>query len=125
MSSPKSSSSGGAIHKDMLNAWSVDNPNGTLPRFQYLDSYTAATSDRFLTNASYLSLQNINLGYTLPVKFTRKFAVEGLRLYMAADNVWLWSKRKGLDPRQAMDGSTTASYYAPIRSISGGITLTF
>ena len=109
----------------MLNAWSVDNPNGTLPRFQYLDSYTAATSDRFLTNASYLSLQNINLGYTLPVKFTRKFAVEGLRLYMTADNVWLWSKRKGLDPRQAMDGSTTASYYAPIRSISGGITLTF
>ena len=125
MASPRSNTSGRAIHKDMLNAWSVDNPNGTLPRFQFMDSYTAATSDRFLTNASYLSLQNINLGYTLPAKFTRKFAVEGLRLYMTADNVWLWSKRKGLDPRQAMDGSTTASYYAPIRSISGGITLTF
>ena len=40
-------------------------------------------------------------------------------------NVWLWSKRPGLDPRQSITGQVTASYYAPIRTISGGVTFTF
>ncbi len=51
--------------------------------------------------------------------------LEKLRIYLACDNVWTWSKRQGLDPRQSISGSGTASYYAPIRTISGGITVTF
>jgi hypothetical protein len=92
---------------------------------QFGDLYTASTSDRFITDASYLSLQNINLGYTLPQSLTRRISLEKVRVYVAADNVWLWSKRQGLDPRQSIAGSTTSSYYSPIRTISGGITVTF
>ena len=125
MASPTAASKGSNFHADLLNAWTPENPNSKIPRFQFGDQYTTASSDRFLTSASYLSLQNVNFGYTLPAKVTRKASIEKLRIYLAADNVWVWSKRQGLDPRQSISGSATNSYYAPIRTISGGISLTF
>ena len=112
------------IHADALKSWTSEN-NSNIPRYQFDDSYSAATSDRFLTDASYLSLNNINFGYTFNKMLTKKIGVERLRLYVAADNIWVWSKRQGLDPRQSITGSATGSYYAPIRTISGGVTLTF
>ena len=124
MASPTSTSRGSNIHADALKAWTSEN-NSNIPRFQFDDSYSAATSDRFLTDASYLSLNNINFGYTFDKMLTKKIGVERLRLYVAADNIWVWSKRQGLDPRQSITGGATASYYAPIRTISGGVTLTF
>ena len=124
MAAPTSTSKGTNIHADALKAWTSEN-NSNIPRFQFDDNYTAGTSDRFLTDASYLSLNNINFGYTFSKMFTKKFGVERLRLYVAADNIWVWSKRQGLDPRQSITGSATGSYYAPIRTISGGVTLTF
>jgi len=125
MASPTANSKGSAFHADILNAWSPANTNTDVPRMQFGDLYTASTSDRFITDASYLSLQNINLGYTLPQSLTRRISLEKVRVYVAADNVWLWSKRQGLDPRQSIAGSTTSSFYSPIRTISGGITVTF
>ncbi len=124
MSNPTSTSRGTNIHKDMLNAWTESN-NTNIPRWQYGDEYAASTSTRFLTDASYLSLNNINFGYTFPKLWTKKVGVEKLRIYVSADNIWYWSQRKGLDPRQSMTGGASASYYAPIRTISGGLTLTF
>lgn len=125
MSSPTASSKGSNFHADLLNAWTPENPNSDIPRFQFGDNYTTASSDRFLTSASYLSLQNINFGYTLPANTTRNIGIEKVRVYLTADNVWVWSKRQGLDPRQSISGSVTNAYYAPMRTISGGITLTF
>ena len=125
MSSPKSSSKGQNFHKDLLNAWTPENKSTTIPRFQMDDTYTTSTSDRFLTDASYLSLQNVNFGYTMPVNLTRKAQIENVRFYVSADNLFVWSQRKGLDPRQSITGSTTNAYYAPIRTVSGGVTLTF
>ncbi len=124
MASPTSTSRGSNIHADALKSWTSEN-NSNIPRFQFDDNYTAGSSDRFLTDASYLSLNNINFGYTFSKMLTKKFGVERLRLYVAADNIWVWSKRQGLDPRQSITGSATGSYYAPIRTISGGVTLTF
>ena len=118
-------SRGRAMHADMLNAWSVDNQSSNIPALEYGYQYAAPTSNRFLINASYLSINNINLGYTLPRSLTRRLAIDKLRVYVAADNVFIWSKRQGLDPRQSVTGSVTSSYYAPIRAISGGLTVTF
>ena len=112
------------IHKDMLNAWTPTN-NSSLPRMQRGDQYTSGSSDRFLTDASYLSLNNINFGYTLPKMVTKKVGVENLRVYLAADNICYWSKRQGLDPRQDIKGGANNAYYSPIRTISGGVTLNF
>ena len=132
MSSP-GSSVGSAFHKDLYNSWSQDNQSSDIPRLQYGDNNNGSISDRFLTDASYLSLQNINFGYTLPKSLTKKIQVDRVRFYMSCDNVALWSKRKGLDPRQSLTydstgsffGESTNSYYSPIRTISGGINVTF
>jgi TonB-linked SusC/RagA family outer membrane protein len=124
-SSLMGASRGSAIHVDMQNSWTPDNTNTNIPRFQYNDTYMAASSDRFLTSASYLTLSNITLGYTLPKKITSKIYLQNVRIYFVADNIWTWSKRQGLDPRQSISGSNTNSYYKPIRTISGGISVTF
>ena len=126
MSSPVGNSGiGDAFHKDILKSWTPQNPNNEIPRFQYNTQYTGSPSDRFLTDASYLSLQNINFGYTLPSKWMSKIGVSKLRIYLSCENVWLWSQRKGLDPRQSYNGGASNEYYSPIRTISGGISLTF
>ena len=82
------------------------------------------TSDRYLTDASYLGLQNVNLGYTFNSALVKRLGLQNLRLYFSADNVFVWSKRKGLDPRQSVTGSATSSHYAPMRTLSGGVTIT-
>jgi TonB-linked SusC/RagA family outer membrane protein len=125
MISPIRSSRGFAFHADLLDAWTPENNTSNIPRFQYGDQYTASTSDRFLTDASFLSLQNVSVGYTFPKRLCKHLGMEKFRIYAVCDNVWFWSKRQGLDPRQSISGSSTASYYAPIRSFSGGVTLTF
>jgi hypothetical protein len=125
MSSPTSSTKGYAFHADLLNAWTPDNTDTDIPRLSFGDQYTATMSNRFLVSSSYLSLQNINFGYTLPSSVARKLQLQRLRFYVSADNIWLWSKRQGLDPRQSFNGTATASYYAPIRTVSGGFTLSF
>ncbi len=116
---------GYGMHTDLLNAWTTTNTTSNIPRIQYGDSYTAAGSDRFLTSASYLSLQNITLGYTLPSSWTRGLGINSIRIYGVADNVWVWSKRQGLDPRQSISGGSTSAYYSAVRTISGGITVNF
>ena len=125
MSPPTSSTAGRNFHKDVYSAWTPTNTGSDIPRFQFDDLYTAASSTRFLTDASYLNIQNINLGYTFPAKWTKAALINSLRLYVSAENVFYWSKRKGFDPRQTYSDMTNATRYSPIRTISGGITLTF
>ncbi|MBQ4499648.1 MAG: TonB-dependent receptor [Alistipes sp.] len=125
MSSPNGTSVGRNYHVDLLDAWTKGtNENSDIPRFQYDDLYSSATSDRFLTSASYINISNINIGYTFPAKWWNN-KIQGLRVYVACDNVFYWSKRRGLDPRQSFNGGTTNVNYSPIRTISGGVTLTF
>lgn len=116
---------GGSIHKDVLNAWTPENKNSDMPRFQYMDQQFNSVSDRFLTDASYLNFQNAQIGYTFPAKLTNKIKISKLRIYAAADNICYVSARKGFDPRYAFDGSTSYSSNATVRTISGGLTITF
>ena len=125
MASPQQTSVGFAFHRDLWDAWTPENTNTNIPRFRYNDQYYTSSSSRFLVDASYLNIQNITVGYTLPANITRKFLVEKLRVYLACDNVAYCSQRKGLDPRQSISGSTNPYMYAPIRTFSGGVTITF
>ena len=125
MSSPYGTTVGTNYHKDILKAWTPENKGSDIPRLQYGDQYTTSVSDRFLTDASYRNISNINVGYTLPSKITQKFGVQKLRVYLACDNVVYWSKRQGLDPRYSFTGATNFSNYSPIRTISGGVTVQF
>ena len=120
-----SSGRGSAIHADLLNSWTEENPNTNIPKLIIDDTSTTTTSDRFLIGASYLSLQNLNFGYTFPTKMTSKVGIGKLRVYLTATNLWLWSKRQGLDPRQSITGGASSAYYSAMRTISGGISVTF
>jgi TonB-linked SusC/RagA family outer membrane protein len=128
------SQSGRNWHLDILDAWTPENPSATIPRINSADDHDQKMSDRWLTSSSYLSLNAITLGYTVPKKITQKLQINKLRFYISGDNLWLLSSRKGFDPRQTQNAvaqgigiSTTSGnfVYSQMRVISGGISLTF
>ena len=125
MSNPTSSNTGYNWHVDVLNAWTPENRETDVPRWNLDDTYAAATSTRFLTDASYLNIQNINFGYTLPARLTKKAQINSVRLYLSCENVGYISKRQGFDPRQSYSGGSDATNYSPMRTISGGLSLQF
>ena len=112
------------FHVDALNAWTESNTNTNVPRLNSDDKYADYFSDRFLTSSDYLSINNITIGYSLPKNLLRNIQIENLRIYVVGDNLGVLSSRKGLDPRQSYTSSSTARY-TPIRTISGGVSLTF
>ena len=129
MSNPSNGNTGFALHKDLLKAWSETNTESNIPRFQYavkdVDTSSSIISDRFLTDASTLSLQTINLGYTLPKSVVSKMGISNLRVYVSGDNLYYWSKRQGFDPRGSFWGSTSTTSYSPVRTFTGGVTIQF
>ena len=125
MGSPSTSNSGTNFHKDILKSWTPENPNTDIPKFQYNEQYTAASSDRFLVDASYLNFQNAQIGYTFAPRVTDRMHISRLRLYVACDNIYYWSRRAGLDPRQSFTGATSNAMNSPVRTVSGGLNITF
>ncbi|MGN1233213.1 MAG: SusC/RagA family TonB-linked outer membrane protein [Candidatus Cryptobacteroides sp.] len=111
-------------HKDILKAWKGPGDVTNVPRLDLSDVYANAMSDRWLISSNYLALNNITLGYTFPSKWTSKARISSLRLYFSADNVAVSSARKGLDPRMSYAVGSTSSYTA-LRTLSGGVKLTF
>ena len=111
-------------HVDILNAWTPTNTNTNVPALNAQDANVNARSDRFMVSSDYVSFQNISLGYSFPKKWMEKIHLQKIRVYAVADNVAVWAARKGLDPRQGLGGSN-GLYYAPMRTISGGINITF
>lgn len=57
-------------------------------------------SDRFVENASYFRLSNIQIGYTLPATFYNFTgnSISNLRVYVGASNVFTITKYTGFDP---------------------------
>ena len=111
--------------RDIFNRWTPNNKDSQIPRLQLNDQTASELSDRWLTSASYLSIRNLTLGYTLPKKFTDKIGIEGVRVYLTADNLWYTSARRGLDVRESFSGKNSYETYSAIRTVSGGITLSF
>lgn len=120
------SDTGMGWHVDMLKAWTPTNTQTDFPSLNATGAYSLSKNDTDfgLVSSNYLSLNNITLGYTLPASFTKKFGVESIRIYGAADNVAVWSKRKGLDPRMSYV-EAVATNYSAIRNISGGLKVVF
>ncbi|MCM1451326.1 MAG: TonB-dependent receptor [Clostridium sp.] len=121
------SETGHAWHKDVMNAWTPTNTNTDVPALYASGGaykYANAAGTRWLTSSNYVSLNNITFGYTLPSKLTKKFSLQSVRFYGVAENVALWSRRKGLDPRQGFVSSENSTY-SPMRTISGGVRVDF
>lgn len=126
MTNVLSSQDGGTnFHKDVLNSWSVNNTSSCIPRAMYADEYTSTRSDRFLTNAGYLNFQSFTVGYTLPTSWISRLQLNKVRLYCTGENLCFWSARKGLDPRYSYSSMSTQNVYSPVRTVMGGIQVTF
>ena len=110
---------------DIFKRWTPTNKTSTIPRVSTGDQNVSALSDRFLIDASYFTLKNISVGYTLPADFTRQYSINAARIYLTGDNLWLASARKGLDPRQSFSGSVYTGVYSALRTLSVGLSLSF
>jgi len=84
------------------------------------------TNDRFLIRSDYFSVRNVMLGYTLPQSLTQHVpGLASVRVYAVGDNLFLGSKRKGLDPRQSINGAVDTNSYSALRTISFGVSVNF
>ncbi len=85
---------------DYRNLHVVNASSTLMPAVQKSDANSNYTriSDRLVEDASYIRLQNISLGYTLPKNWVRKAYLENVRIYMNIQNLHTWTKYKGLDP---------------------------
>jgi len=82
------------------NAWSPSNPNGTLPLWVFGDTHAENTQSHsdYVTDGSYLRMQTLTLGYTLPRKVVQKLTLSRIRLYFQLSNVFTITGYEGLDP---------------------------
>jgi len=126
------SNPGNAMHKDLLKAWTPENTDTDVPRLDGDVLLAQTACDRFMISSNFLCLNNAQIGYTFPAKLTRKAGIASLRVYVAGENLFLLSARKGLDPRYSTGlGSYTSGSgmntndYTSTRNITGGLTLTF
>lgn len=113
---------GQAKHIDLLNAWTEENKNTDIPRISSNDQYAAATSSRFLISNSFANIKNINFGYTIPANMLKSIGFTTLRVYFAADNVYYFAARKGVDLGQSLFGNSSFSYY-PYRTFTFGVNI--
>ncbi len=97
------------------------NINATYPRLS-IDSErdNSAMSEFWAYKGDYLKLKNIQVGYTLPSKISKKAAISKLRLYLSAENLLTITSYPGLDPEIG-----SAVTYPLTRQYTIGLNLTF
>lgn len=116
---------GRALHVDALNAWKNPGDNMNIPRLDVVaSSNNNVTSSRWLIDASYLSLRTATFSYTLPKEWVSKIDMKNARIYVSGENLFLLSKRKGMDPSYAYTG-VTSNNYSPTRTVSIGLNVAF
>ena len=113
---------GDTWNKHALRRWQKPGDVTDVPLVQLGSTNIAA--DRWLIDASYFAIKSIQLGYTLPAKWTQMAGIKSLRVFAVGDNLWLFTKLNGLNPQYNMTGGTSWAY-TPTRAISLGIDINF
>jgi len=117
---------GRSLHPDILNAWRQPGDITDVPRMQNGSTDLVRTqSTRFLTDASFWTLKNINLGYTFDDTISEKLGVDNLRLSVSGENLYLKSKRTGLDPQYNLAGTPVGNDFNPSRIFTFGLNVSF
>ncbi|WP_270088630.1 SusC/RagA family TonB-linked outer membrane protein [Sphingobacterium sp. SYP-B4668] len=123
-------SSGANYHKDIYNTWTPENKNASLPILSSVDNTQFSNSDLYLVSASYLSLENFGVSYDLSNNTFDKMGIKNARLSVIGNNLFMWSKRQGMDPRMMqlggeLNNGQTLNSYSLLRSVSLGLTVKF
>lgn len=104
--------------------WSEDNRDiyALWPRYSaYHSTNNSAVSTWWMRDGSFLRLKQLELGYSLPQKWTNKIHIDNLRFYVQGNNLFCWSKFKLWDPELAGEGFN----YPIQRTINIGLNVTF
>lgn len=108
-----------------LNRYTSTTPDGFFPKY-YMTAEMNKNMEvqtRYLQNAAYLRVKNVQLGYKLPASLISKAAMQSLRVYISADNLATFTKlQRSIDPELAVDD---AKLYPMQRTFSFGLNLTF
>ncbi|MBN8825688.1 MULTISPECIES: TonB-dependent receptor [unclassified Spirosoma] len=80
---------------------------------------------RYLQDASYIRLKNIQLGYTLPQTLTKKAKIQSLRVYVSAENVWTLTRMSKVFDPETIDGGYLGAVYPLFKRLSFGTSITF
>ncbi len=116
---------GNAKHADILNRWTSPGDVTDVPRMDNGKmSAFGAGSSRWLTDASFLAFKSLSIGYNLPSNIVKKMDLSNLQVYVSGENLALFTKRKGLNPTQQMNG-TIYNVYDPARVFTLGLNLSF
>lgn len=75
------------------NYWTEDNRDAYLPKYTgyYAPLYKGIANSRYIQNAAYLRLQNLQVGYTLPEKWMKKIHLSSVSVYFSGENLFTWS----------------------------------
>ena len=122
-----SQSFGRALHPDLLNAWRQPGDITDIPRLESGNTDLQRTlSTRFLTDASFWTIKNVNLSYSFRDTIVPKsLGVDNLVLSLVGENLYVNSKRTGLDPQFALSGRSENDDFAAGRIISLGLNVSF
>lgn len=117
------------IYKHQLDYWTPDNLNAYYPRVYGDPNGNVGTNygrsrrvqTKYLSDESYLRIQNISFGYTFSKEVLDKINLNNLRVFVSGDNIHTFDKLpKGLDPDQGSNG-----VYPIMTNYSVGINLSF
>jgi len=112
----------------VLDRWTVDNPSNEVPVYTTASNRNGVFSDFFVENGSFLRVRNIQIGYILPKDFCKKFKTNYVRFYIAANNLFTFTKYMGYDPDiggGALSGGVDNGFYPQARTIMGGVNIKF
>lgn len=99
--------------------WTVDNPDGTMPR---ADGNAPGNNTMWQFDATFVRLKTVELGYSLPNDFISKVGLTDARFYVSGFNMFTWAKEiKWADP-EAQGGFR---YYPQLRVINIGASIKF
>jgi len=113
------------------NSRTKDNPNGYLPSpDKTVGDYKFWSSTANLFKGDFFRIKQLQLGYTLPAKLTKKVAISNLRFYVSLDDYFTFTSYPGLDPETASTNNTTGAgldwgSYPTMQKLIFGVNLTF
>ncbi len=100
---------------DSKDRWTQHNPSNEIPRNGYKKNsgvkYGSYINSRFVENASYLRLQNVEVGYSLPLKKWGDMYkyVKNLRVFVGAQNLFTITGYTGFNPEVSTNGGKAVS----------------
>jgi len=102
-----------------------ENLNAYFPRPMFDNNKNKQVQTRYLQNAAYIRLKNIQLGYTLPESWLHHTFMSKIRLFVSGENMWTGTKMfKTFDP-ETVDGGWNGNVYPLCSTLSFGLNINF